>query len=97
MDFDEKQEVIDGYVMILHWVLGKRLPFSRSWHNVTIVSHKKRYTVKWYDSKTKEDPEGKAFFSSHGGALTLDGIHEEITNQVDKLEVDQREYLASLK
>ena len=66
----------------LHWILAKRLRYSRSWNNVKVVTKKKTLDIFWYDSKTKVDPKGKKVFSSRTIPLSRKSLDNEIDRQI---------------
>ena len=70
----------DTSIPALHWILSKRLKYSRSWRNVEVVIKKKTFEIRWVDPKW-DDPEDKDTFCSRVGPLTLKALDAEIERQ----------------
>jgi len=79
-------------------VLSARLPYNRTWNNVSIITKKTQLRIRWFDSKRDEmyDPEGEIEFKETTvSPLTKRNILDEIENQKEKLEEDKAKYNAS--
>lgn len=85
---EQPKTTIEKYTDILCDLLAERLPFSRTWRNVSFEHKASKYIVVWFDSKHMDDPEGKKAFREHAGPYTLEGIHKEIVKQNAKLDED---------
>ena len=72
----------------LHWLLSKRLSYSRSWNNVRVVEKKKTFSIEWIEPK-KTDPEGKRTFKSMILPLSNRSLDGEIERQIVKYVKDK--------
>jgi len=67
----------------LHWVLAKRLPYSRSWENVEVMEKKRTFEIKWVDPKWP-DPDDKETFCSLSRPLSARSLDAEVDRQIVK-------------
>ena len=93
MTIKNKQEhEAQGLMEELHNILSERLVLSRSWCQVKVDRRKTFLEVKWYDSVTYDDPEGKFSFKlDRVSPLSLETLSNAVKRQREKLSQDRRD------
>jgi hypothetical protein len=78
-----EEDIIELALPTLHYILGKRLKFSRAWKNVEVETKKKVFRIKWFDPKNK-DQEGLDTFCTRERPMSLRSMETEIDDQMIK-------------